>query len=103
MEQTLGRMLERGEVVHHINRDRSDNRPENLELVASNSAHRTKHSTDKNPLMALLRDREWLAARISEGMSDERIAAELGCTQVAVFKWRHKYGLATCGRINQWG
>ena len=32
MEQVLGRLLERGEEVHHINGVRDDNRPENLEL-----------------------------------------------------------------------
>ncbi len=32
MEEVLGRFLERGENVHHLNGRRDDNRPENLEL-----------------------------------------------------------------------
>lgn len=39
MEAHLGRYLLPGEVVHHKNRKRDDNRLENLELFTSNGAH----------------------------------------------------------------
>lgn len=45
MEEKLGRNLESGEVVHHINHNRLDNRPENLELKDSVSAHSKYHAS----------------------------------------------------------
>lgn len=42
MERSLGRHLRKGEVVHHLNGHRDDNRPENL-LVKTVSQHARGH------------------------------------------------------------
>lgn len=47
-EQVLGRRLERGEIIHHINGVKSDNRPENLHICT-----RTEHMTIHKDLEAL--------------------------------------------------
>ena len=45
MEQMLSRKLRPGETVHHKNGRRDDNRPENLELCASQARHNNHHAT----------------------------------------------------------
>lgn len=42
-EQMLGRKLKPREVVHHINRDKRDNRPENLMVFACQADHAKWH------------------------------------------------------------
>ena len=49
MEQKMGRLLDRNEVVHHVNGDILDNRPENLEIFAKNSEHLRHELTGKVP------------------------------------------------------
>ena len=43
-EQMLGRKLRPGEVVHHINGDKHDNRPENLYVFENQAEHARWHN-----------------------------------------------------------
>ena len=56
MESHLRRALLPGEVVHHINRDRTDDRLENLRLYSSNGAHMRAHRHSNEGLLQMLRD-----------------------------------------------
>jgi hypothetical protein len=48
VEQKLGRKLKPGEEVHHINRDKSDNRRKNLWVFKTRRDHKQIHQLDKD-------------------------------------------------------
>lgn len=49
VEASIGRLLERHEVVHHKNGDPLDNKPENLEVFQSNPDHLRSELTGRVP------------------------------------------------------
>ena len=84
MEQHLGRALRSGEIVHHINKDRQDNRLENLSLLTE-SAHMTLHGAERKPTT-------WAhgySCCIDCGRSDRKHAAHGRCP---VCYMRHRRG-----------
>ena len=67
MEQTLGRLLDRKEVVHHLDKNRSNNLPSNLEVFRSNAEH-LRHELTGVPCPARGRRRiSNLAVKASDG------------------------------------
>lgn len=42
-EQKVGRRLQPGEIPHHVNGVKTDNRPENIEVVPSRAHHHVHH------------------------------------------------------------
>lgn len=48
MEEKLGRKLKRGETVHHLDGDRSNNNIDNLYLYKSNGQHSREHFKGKS-------------------------------------------------------
>ena len=49
-EEKLGRKLRKREIVHHINENKQDNRPENIRVLENIAEHRLRHRSKNSNL-----------------------------------------------------
>jgi hypothetical protein len=84
MEEHIGRYLCPGEVVHHKNGDRGDNRIGNLRLFATNSSHMKAHGSGRRCL-TMEQARE-IRGKRAEGMVLRELAEEYGIDRSSIGK-----------------
>lgn len=99
MEKELGRYLAADEVVHHIDRNKSNNDPSNL-LAMTKSQHAAIHYAEKRDRMRyhtppkIRGELEAVALELYEsGKTDPQIAAAIGVHTGTVLKWRRRNGI----------
>lgn len=77
MENMIGRSLKKGEVVHHRNGIRDDNRPENLELISSPGIHSRDHHGNPLPSRRGIKETAEHRKNISDGIKKHWIKRRL--------------------------
>ena len=96
MEKKLGRLLKKGEIVHHKNENKLDNNPENLELLTGKE-HYKKH------VVPILEERR-------EAQIKERVVPILEAQAIKAIFLSFAFfgavlfvgGLITRGRLDMW-
>lgn len=92
MEVELQRYLTADEIVHHKNRDKSDNRPENLEIVDM-AEHRRIHNLE-DKIYESKYDLELIRELYLEGKSTREIAKLIGIGKSTVGYHIRKWGIS---------
>jgi hypothetical protein len=97
-EEKLGRFLVDGETVHHINGDRLDNRPENLEVL-SHRLHGRLHSGRPGAHYERLDDRKWLKRQLKK-KTVFQLSNEIGCGYKFLRYHLHDLGIKPIVSVN---
>lgn len=92
MEVELQRYLTADEIIHHKNRNKSDNRPENLEVVDM-AEHRRIHNIE-DKIYESKYDLELIRELYLEGYSTRKIAEMIGIGKSTVGYYIRKWGIS---------